>query len=87
MEQQDKKVIPPYGKGLQEHASCTMILDMVGQNESRGLVDPNAGKEAADRLHSKLEEIRRMAAGGTTSKDVIARMYELTPEQLEEILK
>lgn len=34
-----------------------------------------------------VEEIRRMVAGGTTSKDVIARMYGLTPEQLEEILE
>lgn len=36
---------------------------------------------------AKVEEIRRMVAGGSTSKDVIARMYGLTPEQLEEILK
>lgn len=40
-------------------------------------------QEQADRMLATLlplEEIRRMVAGGTTSKDVIARMYGLTPE-------
>lgn len=50
------------------------------------IADPNAGKKATDMLHEKLEEIRRMVAGGTTSKDVIARTYGLTPEQLEALL-
>jgi len=34
----------------------------------------------------KIAEIKRIVSGGTTSKDIIAKMYGLTESQLEQVI-